>query len=73
MSEVAMREVESSQISKIGYDKGNRMLYVEFKKSGKVYRYHDVGNAVYEELLHHKSKGFYFNNFIKEKYSFMKL
>ncbi|PSQ70958.1 MAG: KTSC domain-containing protein [Bacteroidetes bacterium QH_9_67_14] len=50
--------VESSMIHAAGYDAEGRELEVVFN-SGKVYRYRDVDEDVFEELLDAESKGRY--------------
>lgn len=62
-----LREVESSNISKIGYD--TDALIVEYK-SGARYKYEGVPKALYEEFLTADSKGRFMNSNIKGKYTY---
>jgi len=61
--------VPSSNIRSIGYEPDTRTLEVEFR-SGSVYQYSDVPLAVYEGLMQAASKGSYFHNHVKDRYSF---
>jgi len=65
--------VESSAISSIFYDPKSETLDIEFKGSGETYRYFDVPNDEYQELLRAPSKGAYLNSQIKPKYKTRKL
>jgi hypothetical protein len=50
--------VESSMIHAVGYDAAAHELEVVFN-SGRIYRYQDVPQTVYDELLVAESKGRY--------------
>lgn len=78
--EIIMKEVESSNIARIGwvgnviYGNGSTpkdVLRVEFSY-GAVYDYINVPKEVYEELLNAESIGAYLNRQIKEKYQTIK-
>jgi hypothetical protein len=60
-----MQEVESSQIQSIGYDEGNRTLYITFKNGGTTYRYFDVTPAEHLALMEAPSKGSHFGAHIR--------
>ena len=62
-----MKKVASSNIDQIGYDRGNKTLYVQFLSSG-VYFYEDVPEAIYEGFQAAKSKGAYFSKVIRPNY-----
>ena len=62
-----LREVNSSNISKIGYE--NDTLLVEYK-SGTQYRYKNVSTTLYEEFLKAESKGRFMNSNVKGKYEY---
>jgi len=62
-----LREVNSSNISKIGYE--NDTLLVEYK-SGTQYRYKNVPTTLYEEFLKAESKGRFMNSNVKGKYEY---
>jgi predicted nuclease of predicted toxin-antitoxin system len=65
--------VESSAISSISYDPKSQTLDVEFRISGETYRYFEVPEDEYRELLAADSKGAYLNSEIKPKYRTRKL
>lgn len=65
-----LREVLSSNIKKIGYE--NNELIVEYL-SGAQYRYEEVPETVFNELLEAESKGRFMNSNIKGKYKFRKI
>lgn len=65
------KEVKSSNIKSIGYDKENNVLEIEFK-TGMIYHYHEVPETAYNELINAKSHGIVFNGVIKGKYKFLK-
>ena len=59
----------STVISEIDYDEQNELLRIEFQ-SGKVYYYLNVPKGVYLTLKTARSKGGYFNKYIKGNYEF---
>lgn len=59
--------VKSSDIASVGYDRGARILEVEFVR-GSVYQYVNVGENVYNELMSADSLGNYFNTHIRDQY-----
>lgn len=63
-------DVVSSNIKSVAYGDGN--LYVVYK-SGAMYKYKDVKEEVYKELLSAESKGRYMNSNIKGKYLYEKV
>jgi hypothetical protein len=56
--------VESSNIESIGYDSNSKILEIEFNDHS-VYRYYEVPEDVYDELMASESKGSYFFRKIK--------
>lgn len=52
-----MREVESSNIAKVGYDATRQVLAVQFKSAGKVYHYENVPPELHDKLMASPSKG----------------
>ena len=64
--------VESSNIADVGYDEASMTLEVGFK-SGAVYQYFDVPQAVYQEFMNSSSKGIFLNTSIKNNYRYAKL
>lgn len=67
-----MIPVSSSNLASVGYDSTTRTLRVEFK-SGAVYEYSDVPEAAYQGLMDASSKGSYFHQNIKDRYSYSKI
>ena len=57
--------VESTQIKRVGYDPGNRIMYVEFCRGSSLYEYRDVPIELYESLRDAQSPGKYFHANIK--------
>jgi len=60
-------KVDSSMIYAFGYDKQQQVLEVVFKRNG-VYRYRNVPNEVYQQLLKSDSKGSYMRDLIIDMY-----
>jgi hypothetical protein len=61
------KPIDSSAIASVGYDAAKEELEVEFT-SGNVYRYFDVPQEVYQDLLQAPSKGRFFGSFIRGQY-----
>lgn len=61
--------VSSSNIASVGYDAEQKTLEVEFN-SGSVYQYFEVPKEVYEGMLAAGSVGKYFNQHVKDVYSY---
>jgi KTSC domain len=64
--------VESSTLKSVGYEGKSQTLEIEFR-SGMVYQYLDVPGAVYEGLRRAESKGRYFNDEIRDDYTFVRV
>jgi KTSC domain-containing protein len=64
-----MPRVDSSMIRRIEYEEPTRELDITFT-SGKTYTYSNVPKSVYERFLRAPSKGQFFNDYIKDQYSF---
>ena len=62
-----MKSVNSSAISKIGYNPGNRLLIIQFH-NGRTYDIPGVPEHIYQSLMNAPSKGSYFNSHIKGRY-----
>lgn len=70
-----MYNVESSNITQVGYDVPEERLYVRFT-NGTLYRYCDVPASMFTELLQAESVGKFFIATIKrfpDKYPFEKV
>jgi hypothetical protein len=61
--------VKSSMMTRVDYDHDSGDLDIRFV-GGKTYRYFDVPEDTYEELLDAESKGEFFNEHIKGKFDF---
>lgn len=66
------RPVDSSLIRSIGYDLASSVMEVEFMND-HVYEYKDMPLSIYSELMAAESKGTYFNDFVKDLYSYRQL
>lgn len=64
-------QVNSSAISRIGWDKQEEKMIVQFKGS-PLYVY-PVQKEVYEEFKKSESKGRFFQKYIKDNYTFERL
>jgi len=67
-----MISVKSSNLSDVGYDKENRILYIRFH-SGGLYAYYDVPEYEYHHLMSASSHGKYFSAYIKRAYIYKKI
>jgi KTSC domain-containing protein len=64
--------LDSSFLASAGYLPEERLLDVELR-SQEVYRYFDVPQHTYGELLAAESKGSYFNGYIRNGFRYQKL
>lgn len=62
--------VESSMMRSVGYDAKERILEIEFKKSGGIYHYYKVEEVVFKELLEAESLGRYFLDNVQDLYAY---
>lgn len=69
MDNVTMQPVVSSNIAQVGYEQETKHLYVEFN-NGTVYRYLDVNEEVYEQLVNAASVGKFLNAEIKPNHNY---
>ena len=60
-----MHPVDSSSIAAMAYDCAQRMLDIEFRESGEIYRYFEVPADEYAAFLEADSKGTYLNQQFK--------
>lgn len=74
---VKYANVESSNISAIGYDAEDSSLYVRFAvrkgSTGSTYKYLEVPPEVHEKLMNSPSKGKALSLLIKDQYEYEKL
>ncbi len=61
--------VESTTLASAGHDPRAAVLELQFR-NGAVYRYFHVPRRVYRDLVRAQSKGGYFNQNIRAKYSY---
>lgn len=61
------KNVQSSNIASIGYDRDEKILEIEFH-SGGIYQYFNVPESIYFGLMSASSHGQYFNVYIKKIY-----
>ena len=66
-----MTEVNSSNISHIGYDESTKTLKVRFKKGGE-YHYLEVPKEIHDQLMTSKSIGAFFAKSVRSAYKFNK-
>jgi lysyl-tRNA synthetase class 2 len=64
---VLKQELDSSVVKAAEYDPESHTLEIEIKH-GRLYRYEDVPEDVYTELLKAPSKGSFFNKEIRDQY-----
>lgn len=73
MSKVQRQLVNSSDIKSIGYDAFTSILEIQFLRDGSVYQYYFIPQDVHIGLMNSSSHGKYFNENIKDKYSYKKV
>jgi hypothetical protein len=61
--------VESSALASVGYDSGTSLFEVELR-NGRIYQYFAVPESVYDGLMSASGKGAYFNQNIRNAYSY---
>jgi hypothetical protein len=66
------KPVSSSMIASVGYAVRTRTLEIEFL-SGRIYQYFAIDRDTYDALLRAPSLGTYFNEYIKDDYSYVRL
>ena len=64
--------VSGSTISRIGYDRKEKTLAVEFKPKGTLYLYEDVPFEVYVNMLKAESASKFLKSNIEGKYKYRK-
>lgn len=69
---VERKNVNSSALSSVGYDRSNQVLEIEFN-SGGIYQYYDVPVKVFESLMNASSHGKYFYKYIENNYYHRKI
>ena len=64
--------VVSNSLSAVGYQRQRELLQVKFV-SGETYQYSAVPESVYLSLMAAESKGRFFNQYIRSRYSYAKV
>lgn len=64
--------VLSSNLESVGYRAADRTLEIEFK-GGSVYRYLNVPQGLYDDLMDARSAGSFFNSRIKDEFETVKI
>lgn len=70
--QATMKEVDSTLIESVWYDRENKILHIRFI-TGQYYVYDGVSYYRYRQLRKSDSPGRYFRAYIKEKYSYRRL
>jgi hypothetical protein len=72
-----MIPVESSNVSKFGYDDTNQILYVAFKDKAngpdRMYAYYDVEPDVYTTFMESDSKGQFVWKYLRNRYEYARI
>jgi hypothetical protein len=64
--------LDSTTLEAASYDDGNEKLQLDFR-DGTRYVYSGVAPGLYRDLLCAVSKGFFFNRYIRDHFSYAKL
>ena len=72
LTKTDMTYVESSCLLAASADKANNTMDVQFH-SGAVYRYFEVPEHIFDELMNAESHGIYFSQNIRTKYNYKRL
>lgn len=67
-----MTPVSSTSIQSVGYDPGEKILYIKFN-NGYTYEYQDVSPATYAELMNAFSIGAYLNRHIRNRHPYHRI
>ena len=65
--------VHSSALQSAGYDAENKILELEFRENGGIWRYFSVPLSVYQKFIRAESLGNFFVTKIKGNYREMKI
>jgi len=67
------KAISSANLKAIDYDKTTQELVVTFRHSLAQYRYEGVPSKTVSTMLKRKSKGTYFNTYIRDQFAFTKI
>ena len=62
--------VDSETLVSVGYDAASSTLELEFRSSGRIYRFDGVPASVHAWLMRTPTKGSYFNKMIRDVYPY---
>ncbi|MCA1058106.1 KTSC domain-containing protein [Rossellomorea aquimaris] len=65
-----MQRVQSSNLVAVGYDDATNTLFIQFNNG--TYKYFNVPNNIYRNLMNASSKGGYHAAFIKDNYRYQR-
>ena len=65
--------LESKMFTSVWYDADKQVLYLQFRKTGDVYRYCDVMVTEYSALLDAESRGRFFLAHIRDRFRFERM
>ncbi|HEX8547926.1 MAG TPA: KTSC domain-containing protein [Cytophagaceae bacterium] len=68
-----LKRINSRFVDAIGYDPQALMLEIKFKISGRIYAFLEVQKDIYRSFVNSKSKGHFFNKYIKDNYKHIQL
>ncbi|MDD2239584.1 MAG: KTSC domain-containing protein [Kiritimatiellae bacterium] len=64
-----LQPIDSSAIKALGYDDASQTLFVQMLSTMEIYAYQDVPSEVYDSFMDAKSKGRFYAEKIKGKYT----
>jgi len=67
--EALMKEIKSSNLEAIGYDKELKILYIKFK-SGGLYSYYPVERRTIKKMEESESRGRFFHEHVRDSKSY---
>lgn len=70
---IEMVQVESSNITAIGYDRKTRTLRLKFHYGAATYDYSPVPSRLHKQLMASDSKGHFFQENIKDKFDYTRV
>ncbi|MBX9851434.1 MAG: KTSC domain-containing protein [Cytophagaceae bacterium] len=68
-----LRKINSRIVHAVGYDPAYLLLEVRFRISKKIYGFLNVPKQVYDDFMKARSKGQFFNYYIKNNYTFIEI
>jgi hypothetical protein len=65
--------IDSTFLSAVGYNPETRILYLRFTSHSTLYAFYEVGKDVYDALLGSDSKGTFFNQNIRDHFTYTRV